>query len=156
MPRPPIQIHLFRTFVRHYVTQFEISVDYPVTGMIVVPSTVTRIDEYIGERQTTIAQLRMTSVMVRSQGYSNMVATMALHASNRASLGIEPRMPSGSTLHMPVAATCEACAEIALCDRNQASYDRLRARLERICSNVTKFDADFCQSLTLRLNTYAA
>lgn len=153
---PPIQIHLYRTYVRHYVARLTASIDYPVTGVVVVPQTiVTGIDEYIKERQTVLAQLRMVDVMVKTPGYQNMVATMSLSATQRVSLGIAPRMPPNRLFHSPTAATCEACRTIALCDRNLASYQRLRDRLEEICGNVTRFDADFCQALTLRLNSYA-
>lgn len=155
MPRPPIQIHLFRTFVRHYVARLRMSIDYPVTGVVVVPKTVTNIDAYIMERETALAQLRMADVLTKTTGYSNMVATMSLSADQRVNLGIQPRMPADSPLHMPAAATCEACLAIALCDRNRASYDTLRKRLEEICGNVTKLDETFCRALELRLNTYA-
>lgn len=155
MPRPPIQIHLFRIYVRHYVAKLRMSIDYPVTGVVVVPTGVTNIGPYIEQRQTALAQLRMTNVLVNTPGYANTVATMTMSASIRESLGTQPRMPQAGLLHMPVAATCEACEAIALCDRNQASYERLRERLEKICGNVTKLDADFCQALSIRLNTHA-
>ena len=155
MPRPPIQIHLFRIYVRHYVTTLRMSIDYPVTGLMVVPTRVTNIGPYIEERQTVLAQLRMTNVLVGTQGYANTVAAMAMSADIRESLGIQPRMPQAGLLHMPVAAACEACEAIALCDRNRASYERLRERLEEISGHVTKLNGDFCQALSIRLNTYA-
>jgi hypothetical protein len=155
MPPSPVQIHLFRIYVRHYVNRLACSIDFPVTGMVVVPGNVTNIDAYIEERQTAIAQLRMVNVAMKAPGYSNIVASMTLSSERRKALGAQPRMPADKLFHTPVAADCEACLTIALCDRNVAAYTRLRRQLTRISDNARRSDDASCLALSLRLSTYA-
>ncbi len=153
---PPIQIHLFRIYVRHYVSSLSMSVDYPVTGVVVVPRTAANVNSYMAKHQVTLAQLRLTQVLVKTRGYGGIAAAMLMAADIRQSMGLQPPMPPEGLVHTREAATCEACRVIGLCDRDLRTYLMFRTQLEQICSRVTKFDADFCQALGLRLNTYAA
>jgi hypothetical protein len=156
MPRSPIQIHLFRIYVRHYVANLSTSIDYPVTGVVVVPRTATDVNAYMEQQQVVLAQLRMTQVLVREPSYGNIAAAMMMATDVRKGMGLQPAMPPAGLVHARTAASCEACRIIGLCDRSIRDYLEFRTKLEKICGQVTKSDPDFCQALGLRLNTYAA
>lgn len=156
MPRPPIQIHLFRIYVRHHVTSVSMNIDYPVTGVLVVPRSAADITAYMGERQVVQAQLRLTQVLVKQRSYGETVAAMLMAAGIRQSMGLQPPMPPEGLVHARTAASCEACQIIGLCDRSARSYLEFRAKLEEICGHATKSDPDSCQALSFRLNTHAA
>jgi hypothetical protein len=155
MPRSIIQIHLFRIYVRHHVARLHTSIDYPVTGVVVVPKDVRDVNAYMQQREVTLAQLRLTQVLVREPSYGDTVAAMMFSADIRQSMGLQPPMPPDGLVHGQTAASCEACRIIGLCDRSTRDYLELRTKLEDISRRVTKSDPDFCQALDLRLNTYA-
>lgn len=157
MPRSTaIRIHLYRIYVRHHVTRLSANIDYPVTGVVVVPRSIRDVNAYIEEHQAALAQLRMTSVMTQQPDYGSMVASMTMAAGIRQSMGLQPAMPPEGLAHGLTAANCEACRIIGLCDRSTRGYLELRAKLEDISNRVTKSDPSFCQALSIRLNTYAA
>ncbi|HKX24456.1 MAG TPA: hypothetical protein VJM46_04405 [Candidatus Saccharimonadales bacterium] len=131
------------------------SVDYPVTGVIVVPTSTRNVAAYIAEREFVMAQLRLP-VLVSTPRYAQTVAAMLMAPGTRRSMGIDPPMPPEGLVHGREAVSCEGCRVIARCEYSTEQYLELRSRFEQITAAVTQADDTFCQSLGLRLNTYAA
>jgi hypothetical protein len=149
-----IQAHLFRAFTSHNVPALTKTIDYPVTGVVIVPSTVRDINAYIADRLAPLAELRMVIIARRPpNNYGTILAAMALPPEIRNGLGMQPSMPPKGLVHVSPAIACEACRVLALCDRNLAGYLGLRARLEQVCDSVTKPGADFIEALEIRLNS---
>lgn len=155
MPRPPIQVHLFRVMTPHRVKNPPTHIQYPVTGLVVVPSSVSDVTGYIAARQDALAALRMPH-LVGAADYSNTALAMMFAPDVRQSKGLAPRMPRKDLTHGQTAADCLGCGIIGLCTYNNPDhYPRLRERLEEVCRATTQYSADFRDALEVRLNTNA-
>ncbi len=139
----------------HTVKNLRIPIDYPVTGVVVVPSSVKDVTGYIAARQVALAALRMPYLMGTTD-YSQTALAMMFAPDVRQSKGFAPRMPRQDLTHGQTAADCLGCGIIGLCTYNNPDhYPRLRERLEEVCRATTQYSADFRDALEVRLNTTA-
>lgn len=130
----PFEIHLFRITTPHMVQRVQITVDFPVSGFVLVPSGTADVHSYVQQRQNDVAVLRM-GLMAQTGGevYGKLAATMLMTPEVRGMMRLGPRMPDARLQHSNPASRCTACRSAALCLMPEASYPRVRTALEEIC-----------------------
>lgn len=144
------EAHLFRTTVPH--SQRGLEVQFPVTGIVLVPETVEQIDNYIVSRMQPLAQLRVVETRaVRGNVYVDTMAALMTRSAARIIGNTEAidRIP-----HTRPARDCQRCRFIALCSMDDATYQASREQFEILCSRIRiPLSEPELQALEYRLNS---
>lgn len=132
-------LHFFRTMTKHHISSLALTIDYPVTGVILVPDGAADPHSHIEQRMPRAAARCMEAIAsTGSQAYTRMAAAMTLVAPVRASMRIDPKMPPSGLRHTSPATACEACRAAVQCNPKTSDHRLLRSSLERMISRVPK------------------
>jgi len=149
----PINAHIFRTTTKYQSANPHVEVDYPVTGVVIVPASVIDRNGYISRRIPVIAAANVaTLVRVDPEYVAKTVELLMIERRVRRAMGFAGTHPSPYPEHSSTIEYCGACKTAALRIMDEEAWKALGVEIERMCDSVTSCPAGFAASLEERLN----